>query len=125
MSYSLVGQVVRKSWNANSKKYRLKGYDIYTNLYLTPSEAALGTRLKIDTIDDSMNVYVPQGIQSGERIRIAKKGYKDGKGGRGDLVAEIRIAVPKELTDEEHKLYEQLSEVTKFEPRQEKLNIKT
>ena len=108
----------------NSKKYKLKGYDIYTNLYLTPSEAALGTKLKIDTIGESMNVYVPQGIQSGERIRIAKKGYKDGNGGRGDLVAEIKITVPKKLTEEEHKLYEQLNEVTKFEPRQEKINIK-
>ena len=103
----------------NTKKYILHGYDIYTNLYLTPSEAALGTKVKIDSIDDSVNIYIPQGVQSGEKIRINGKGYKDGKGGRGDLVADIKIAVPKKLSEEETKLYEKLAEVTKFSPRNE------
>ena len=79
----------------NNKKYRLEGYDMYTDLLLTPWEAALGTRVVVQTIDDQATIYVPQGIGSGERVRIPSKGYKDGKGGRGDLVAEIKIVVPK------------------------------
>ena len=59
----------------NTKKYRLHGYDIYTDLFITPWEAALGARVKVDTIDDSNNIYIPQGIGSGEKIRIPKKGY--------------------------------------------------
>ena len=101
----------------NTKKYRLKGYDIYTNLYLTPSEAALGTKLEINTISESARIHIPKGISSGEKIRINGKGYKDGKGGRGDLVAEIRITVPKSLTKEEEEIYKKLNEITKFEPR--------
>lgn len=103
----------------NSKKYRLHGYDIYTDLYLNPWEAALGTRVKVDTIDDSSNIYVPQGIGSGEKIRIKQKGYKNGKGGRGDLIAEIKIVVPKKLSEEEMEIYKKLKDISKFEPRNE------
>lgn len=56
-------------------------------------------------------------MESGEKIKIPNKGYKDGKGGRGDLVAEIKIVVPKKLTEEENNLFEKLKEVSKFSPR--------
>lgn len=62
------------------QKLRLKGYDLYTNLYLTPWEAALGTRVNVNGIDDTISVYIPEGIESGELLRIPSKGYKDGKG---------------------------------------------
>ena len=57
---------------------------------------------------------------SGEKIRIKQKGYKDGKGGRGDLVAEIKIVVPKKLSEEEIEIYKKLKDITKFEPRNNK-----
>lgn len=113
------GDLLIKIKIENSKKYRLHGYDLYTDLYLTPWEAVLGTKVKIETIEDTTNLYVPQGMQSGEKIRIPKKGYKDGKGGRGDLIAEIKIVVPKKLSEEEIELYKKLKEITKFEPRKE------
>ena len=101
----------------NNKRYKLKGYDIYTDLLLAPWEAVLGTRAQIETIDDSANIYIPKGIGSGEIIRIPGKGYKDGKGGRGDLVAQVKIMVPKEITEEETKVYQKLKEISSFEPR--------
>ena len=101
----------------NNNKFKLQGYDIVTDLLLTPWEAALGTRVKINSIDDSSNIYIPQGIASGEQIRIPQKGYKDGKGGRGDLVAEIKIVIPKNPTKEEIEIYKKLKEITKFDPR--------
>ncbi|NLC88255.1 MAG: DnaJ domain-containing protein [Clostridiaceae bacterium] len=100
----------------NDKKYRLKGYDIYTDLILSPWEAVLGTRAKVNTIDGDTNIYIPNGISSGEKIRIQAKGYKDGKGGRGDLVAEIKIVVPKKPTEQEIELYKKLKEIDKSEP---------
>jgi curved DNA-binding protein len=60
---------------------------------------------------------VPKGIESGEKVRIPGKGYKDGKGGRGDLVAEVKIMVPKELSEEEANIYKKLKEISNFEPR--------
>ena len=101
----------------DNEKYKLNGYDLITNLYLSPWEAALGARVNIQGIDDKVALYIPPGIQSGERVRIAKKGYKDGKGDRGDLIAEIKIMVPKELAEQEKELFEKLSEISNFMPR--------
>ena len=101
----------------DDKKFRLKGIDLYTDLKLTPWEAALGTRATIETINDTASVYVPMGIESGEIIKIPGKGYKDGKGGRGDLITEVKIIVPKELSPEEKELYQKLSKISKFNPR--------
>lgn len=101
----------------NDKKFKLKGYDIYTDLMITPSEAALGTRVTVKSIDDETKVYIPQGIESGEKIRIPGKGYKTGKGTRGDLVAEVKIMVPKKLSNQEIEIYKKLNEISNFNPR--------
>ena len=101
----------------NSKTFKLFSSDLYTDLLLTPWEAALGTRTNVQTIDGKTTIYIPQGMESGEKIKIPNKGYKDGKGGRGGLVAEIKIVVPKKLTEEENNLFEKLKEVSKFSPR--------
>ena len=101
----------------DNEKFKLSGCNLITNLYLTPWEAALGTRVKIASIDDEVSLYIPEGMQSGEKLRIPQKGYKDGKGGRGDLVAEVKILVPKKLSEEEKKLFEEMSKISKFNPR--------
>lgn len=101
----------------NNDEFRLKGTDLYTDLKLTPWEAALGTRVEVKTIDTETKVYIPQGIQSGERIKIPSKGYKNGKGGRGDLIAEVKIMVPKILELNEKEMYEKLKEISRFNPR--------
>lgn len=101
----------------NSNIYKLHGYDIYTDLLLTPWEAVLGTKAQIETIDGESKIYVPQGVVSGEKIKIPEKGYKDGKGGRGDLIAQVKIVVPKNPSEEEIEIYEKLKNISKFEPR--------
>lgn len=103
----------------NNQKFKLEGYDIYTDLLLTPSEAALGTRATVQSLEDETKVYIPQGIQSGEKIRIPNRGYQDREGTRGDLIAEIKVMVPKQLTEDEKAIYKKLSEISKFNPRQE------
>lgn len=104
------------------KKFKLEGYDIYTDLLLTPWEAALGTRVDVQAIDGETKVYIPQGVKSSELIRIPNKGYYNGNGGRGDLVAEIKVMVPDKLTDEEKNLYKKLKEISKFNPRNNNLH---
>lgn len=102
----------------DSKTYKLKGYDIYTNLFLTPWEAALGTKVDIKGIDEEISVIIPQGMESGECFTIPEKGYLDGKGGRGSLIATIKIMIPKKMTKEELKLFERLNNISKFNPRE-------
>ncbi len=101
----------------DNEKFKLKGNDLYTKLYLTPWEAALGTRTTIYSIDEGTLVYIPEGIESGETLKVSGKGYKDGKGSRGDLIVKVNIMVPKNLSEEEKKLFEKLSTVSSFNPR--------
>lgn len=101
----------------DNDKFQLKGNDLYTNLYLTPWEAALGTRTTVYSIDDGTVVYIPEGMESGEILRVSGKGYKDGKGSRGDLIVKVNIMVPKNLSQEEKSLFEKLSTVSSFNPR--------
>ena len=101
----------------NDSKFRLEGYNLRTNLYLTPWEAALSTKVTVNGINEDVCVYIPQGIQSGETIKIDGRGYKNGKGGRGDLILETKIMVPKHLNDKEKKLFDELNSISKFNPR--------
>lgn len=101
----------------DSNEYKLKGYDIYTVLPISPWEAALGTKTKVKVIDEEISLYITEGIESGELIKVPQKGYKDGKGGRGNLIVEIKIVVPQNMTAEEKGLFEQLNKVSKFNPR--------
>ena len=101
----------------DDKRFKIKGYNLYTDLFLTPWEAALGTRANVIGIDDESNIYIPGGIQSGENITIQGKGYKDSKGGRGDLIANIKVMVPKKLTEDEKEIFMKLKEVSSFNPR--------
>ena len=78
----------------------------------------------VKTIDEEMTVYIPSGIQSGEEIKIENKGYKDGKGGRGNLILEARILMPKEYSTEEKELFTKLKKISQFNPRKVDINFK-
>lgn len=101
----------------NDSKFRLTGSEINTDLLLTPWEAALGVRTSVKSIDDETKVYVPEGVQSGEKIRIPNKGYYINKTDRGDLVAEVKVVVPKHISLEEKEMYKKLSKISRFNPR--------
>ena len=102
----------------DGKKYKLNGKDLYTTIPISPWEAALGTKAKVNSIDDTKTaIYIPNGIQSGETIEIPQKGYKTTKGERGNLIAQIQIVVPEKLTKEEREMFKRLKEISKFNPR--------
>ena len=102
----------------DGKKYKIKGKDLYTIVPISPWEAALGTKAKVNSIDDTKSqIYIPNGIQSGEIIEIPQKGYKNANGERGNLVAQIKIVVPEKLTKEETEMFKRLKEISKFNPR--------
>ena len=101
----------------NDSEFTLEGYNLRKLLYLAPWEAALGQKVLVHGINEDIFVYIPAGTSSGEMICIEGKGYKDGKGGRGDLNLEIRIAIPKKCTEKERELYKELKNISKFNPR--------
>jgi len=102
----------------DGKKYKLAGADLYTTIPISPWEAALGTKAKVNSIDDTKTqIYIPNGIQSGETIEIPEKGYKNASGERGSLIVQIKIVVPEKLTQEEKDMFKRLKEISKFNPR--------
>ena len=101
----------------NDERFILDGYNLRTNLYLTPWEAALSTKVTINGINEDVSIYVPAGIQSGEKIEIDDRGYKDGKGGRGKLILDTKIMIPKRPNEEELKLFKEFEKMSKFNPR--------
>ena len=102
----------------DGKKYKLNGKDLYTEVPISPWEAALGAKAKVNSIDDTKTaIFIPSGVQSGETIEIPEKGYKSSDGKRGNLIAKINIVVPEKLTKEEIEMFKKLKEISKFNPR--------
>src|SRR6185436_5612851 len=97
--------------------YRATGHDLYLDLPLTPSEAALGASLEIPTLAGPVNLKIPAGTSSGRKLRLAGRGLPMPRGGAGDLFAVAQIVVPATLDERERESYRQLAESSSFEPR--------
>jgi curved DNA-binding protein len=99
-------------------RFRRRGdHDLDVDLPITPSEAALGATVAVQTPTGTARVRVPAGSSSGRRLRLRGRGFPKRGGGSGDLHAIVKIVVPKELSDRERGLYEQLAE-SAGEPRE-------
>jgi DnaJ-class molecular chaperone len=101
----------------NHSAFKVNGDDTEIEVPITPWEAALGARLEVPTMDGKAEIRVPAGVASGQRLRLKGQGLSTRAGGRGDHYVRLKIALPKELTEEERKLFEQLSKVSRFNPR--------
>lgn len=100
--------------------FRLDGHSLRTRVPVTPWEAALGGKARIHTLDGPVTVRIPAGSASGRQIRLEGRGFPKTKGTPGDLLAELEIAVPTELSPRERELFEELSRVSEFDPRRER-----
>ncbi|GGJ91516.1 molecular chaperone DnaJ [Streptomyces camponoticapitis] len=97
--------------------YRVDGRDLTVQLALSPWEAALGATLPVTTPHGTTKVSVPAGSSSGRRLRLRGEGLPNPRGKDGDLYAELRIMVPRHLSDRERDLFEELAGVSDFDPR--------
>jgi curved DNA-binding protein len=99
-------------------RFRVKGDDIYVDLPVSPWEAALGAKVPVETLTGTAQLTVPAGSSSGRKLRLRGEGLPvESGGGKGDLYAIVSIKVPKKLTATERKLFEQLRDKSKFDPR--------
>jgi curved DNA-binding protein len=97
-------------------RFELVDDQLRTTVPISPWEAILGGEADVETLEGQVRVRIPPGSSSGQRIRLRGKGFPR-PGGAGDLIAELRIAVPRQVTDEERKLYEELARISPFSPR--------
>src|SRR2546428_661911 len=98
-------------------QFTVNGDDTEVEVEITPWEAALGASIQVPTLDGKADIRVPPGVASGQRLRLKDQGLNKRGGGRGDHYVRLKIVVPKELTDAERRLFQELSKVSHFRPR--------
>jgi curved DNA-binding protein len=97
--------------------FRLLGTDVWFYLPIAPWEAVLGAVVDIPTLEKPFRVHVPAGATSGKTFRLPSRGLPKPDGGRGDLLACLRIITPEFPTETEKQLYLQLARVSRFNAR--------
>lgn len=97
--------------------FQPSGHDLYLEVPITPSEAALGTSIEAPTLEGRVRLKIASGAQSGQKLRLAGKGLPRPDGGAGDLYAVLQIVTPASLTTQERELYEQLGRISTLNPR--------
>lgn len=73
--------------------------------------------MEVPTLDGLVEMSIPPGVKSGQRLRLANKGYPNDNGRRGAQVVEIQIVAPKNISSQERELYEKLHQIETFNPR--------
>jgi len=97
--------------------FRREGKNLIVTVPVTLSEAAAGARVDVPSPKGTVTVTVPPKTSSGRKLRLKGLGVEDGKGAAGDLLAEVEIVLPKDLTDEDVKLLRQVDERHPQQPR--------
>jgi molecular chaperone DnaJ len=99
--------------------FRREGDDIYVTVPVTATEAALGAKIEVPTIDGRALLKVPPGTQSGQRLRLREKGVpsatKDGV--RGDEIVEVKVTVPMPRDEKTKELLRELAKLNPEDPR--------
>jgi DnaJ-class molecular chaperone len=96
---------------AKHDKIKVVGEHLEIDVPVSFVTAALGGEVKVPTLRNPITVKVPSGIQSGQTLRLAGQGISKLEGGRCDLMARIKITVPKNLTDAQKNLLKQFSKL--------------
>ena len=92
-------------------KFVVKADHLEVEVTVPYTTAALGGEVKVPTLRSKVSMKLPPGTQSGQAFRLAGQGIAKLGGTRGNLMAKVRIAVPRTLSEEERRLLSQLSEI--------------
>ena len=96
---------------AASKVYTRRGDDLVVDLQVPFSDAALGATAEVPTPDGPVKVKIKAGTTDGTLLRVKGKGAPKLKGsGRGDVLARVKLTVPKKLNKKQRELFEQLKQ---------------
>lgn len=103
---------------ARHPDFNVIGSDLYYDLDLAPWEAVLGVEVKIPTLEGATTLRVPAGTEADTQLRLKARGLTGKDGQRGHLYATVRIQTPPSVSNEERELWQKLSELSTFKPRQ-------
>ncbi|MDX9772502.1 MAG: molecular chaperone DnaJ [Bacteroidales bacterium] len=95
-----------------------EGNDLVYNLFISIPEAILGANVEVPTVDGKVRIKIDAGTQGGKILRLRGKGLPDVNGyGKGDLLVNVNVWIPKNLTKEEQKTIEQYRSSSTFTPK--------
>lgn len=100
--------------------FHVVGHNLHTTVSVSPWEAVLGAKIPVKTVNGTVNLSIPAGTQNMKRFRLRGLGIPKKGLSAGDMIIEIDIRVPRSLTDKEKQLFEELSDISDFNPREEK-----
>jgi curved DNA-binding protein len=98
---------------AKHPDFEVDGHNLIYDAELAPWEAALGSEISVPTLSGRVNIKIPAGTQSGQKLRVRGRGL----GKDGDLFVVTKIVVPSKISETEKKLWEQLKHESNFNPR--------
>lgn len=98
---------------APHRDFRVEGFNLITDLAVEPWQAALGASVPVKTVAGEVRLKLPAGSQGGQKLRLKGQGLLKRANERGDLFVQIKIVIPKQLSDSERELYEKLAKVTR------------
>jgi len=97
-----------------------RGDDIYSSVPITVTEAALGAKVEVPTIDGRALLRIPPGTNSGQKLRLREKGVPSVRNGhRGDQYVELQVVVPKPHDERVRELLKELQKVAPEDPRKD------
>lgn len=100
--------------------FERRGNDLYTKIPVTVSEATLGAKIEVPTIDGRSLVRIPPGTNSGKTLRLKEKGVPSARNGeRGDQYVEIQVVVPAPTDERVRNLMKELESVAPEDPRKD------
>jgi len=92
-------------------EFVLSGDNIESKLFLGITEAVFGSLKKVKTLKGEIDLKIPAGIQSGQKLRLTGQGWPKKAGGQGDHLVQILVKIPQNLSESERKLFEELQEL--------------
>jgi molecular chaperone DnaJ len=101
--------------------FRRDGDDIYLTVPVSATEAALGAKIEVPTIDGRALLKIPPGTQAGQKLRLREKGVPSAnrEGSRGDEIVEINVTVPMPRDERTKELLRELAKLNPEDPRAE------
>ena len=98
-----------------------EGNDLIYNLFISIPDAVIGTHVEVPTVENNVKIKIEPGTQPGKILRLRGKGLPEVNGyGRGDLLVNVNVWIPKNVNRDELKVFEKLRESDSFTPKPDK-----